>query len=279
MKLLAWISVNELVPVPQTLLERIIEKFDKKHSIYKNTSHRQVFQQLKKAGVDGVELLISVHSSEKSIALAGKKLNSYNVPVISVHQPLYYGRKVVISDIENLCKIAKGLKSRVIVLHITTFRQQLLDPEFVNNLIKLQKKYKVIFGIENMPKKAFSSDGFTYKGKDFANVVHSTNLHMTFDTTHLAQAGEDILNFYRKNKKAIVNIHLSDYKRNWVNVHLVSQIYSHLPLGEGELPMDEFLSLLKEVKYDGLITLEVNAGLAKLCDSARFVNKYLKRVI
>jgi sugar phosphate isomerase/epimerase len=275
MKLLAWVSVNELVPVPQTFFERIIEKFDKKHSIYESTSHRQIFQELKKAGIDGVELLISMHSSEKSIALARKKLKSYDVPVMSIHQPLYYGRRVVISDIETLCKTANSFKSQVVVLHVTTLRQQLLDPEFVNGLNALQKKYNVIFGIENMPKKAFKSDSPTYRGKDFSNLVKNTKLHMTFDTTHLAQAGEDILSFYRKNNKEIINIHLSDYKRNWVNVHLVSQFYSHLSLGEGELPMDEFLNLLREVKYEGLITLEVNAGLKKLCESARFVSKYL----
>lgn len=275
MKISAWVSVSDLVPTRQTLFEKIIDFFDKKHKMYQTIPHEHIFQSLKQAGVNGLELLIPRHTSDKNIAEVKKILNNSDFPVHSVHQPLNTRSGIPLSEIEKLCQIAHVFSAMVIVLHSRTLGKCLFNTEFITQLKKFQKKYQINFGIENMAKNPLISKPFTYRGKDFSSVVTKTGLSITFDTTHLAQAGDDIIQFYLANKKRIVNIHISDYKKNWVNKHLVSQLNSHLALGEGKLPIEKFLATLKREHYVGLVTMEINAGLTKLCNSAKMIKKQI----
>jgi sugar phosphate isomerase/epimerase len=103
----------------------------------------------------------------------------------------------------------------------------------------------------------------------FADTVKKAGFSITLDTTHLADAGGDIIAFYNQNKNSIVNIQLSDYRTKWPKPYL------HLQPGKGTLPMEEFLEVLKNNKYDGLITMEIKTDLEGLCESARFIRKYL----
>jgi sugar phosphate isomerase/epimerase len=66
-----------------------------------------------------------------------------------------------------------------------------------------------------------------------------------------------------------VNIQLSDYKAKWPKPLL------HLIPGKGDLPIVEFLGILKNNKYDGLITMEIKTNLEGFCESARFIRQGL----
>ena len=98
---------------------------------------------------------------------------------------------------------------------------------------------------------------------------------VTFDTTHMAHSGGDIVTFFKHNKDRIVNIHLSDYKSNMLNSSLRPLRFKHLPLGEGELPIEEFIKLLRKENYKGLLTMEINTDLAGMCESARIIHGYV----
>ncbi|MDP3052094.1 MAG: sugar phosphate isomerase/epimerase, partial [bacterium] len=125
-------------------------------------------------------------------------------------------------------------------------------------------------GLENGIKDIFTSfKTYCYEERRRAEIASSTGLALTFDTTHLAHAGGDIINFYRQNKEKIINIHLSDYKSVFFNRFFPSGL--HLPLGEGELPLEEFLKILKEDNYSGILTLEINSGLKGIKKSVQFL--------
>jgi sugar phosphate isomerase/epimerase len=88
---------------------------------------------------------------------------------------------------------------------------------------------------------------------DFEDLIEfgmSKNLHFTFDTTHLATFGSDViaafLAFYKT--KRLKNIHISDF----------GDYESHLFLGSGELPIVKLLNTMGRLEYDGMITLEVS---------------------
>lgn len=113
-----------------------------------------------------------------------------------------------------------------------------------------------------------------YKGNEFSQAIEMSGLSMTFDITHLGQTGEDICEFYKKNKEKIVNIHISDYKKSWLNRVLMLANGTHLPLGKGELKINEFLKILKETKYQGSVTMEINGDLETLCQNAKLIKDY-----
>lgn len=274
MKLSVWVSVSDLVSTHQTFYEKTIELFDKKSKIFHTRSHGYIFQSLKQSGVDGVELLIALHTSDNNIEDIKKILSKNQMTVLSIHQSLSNKRNISPGQIERLCQIANTFTSPIVVLHSETLGKKLLDTEFIVMLKSLQKKYQISFGVENMTKNPFTSDPFIYRGKDFSREIKKSGLSITFDTTHLAQAGGDIIRFYLSNKERIINIHLSDYKKNWLNKYFIPQVYSHLALGEGELPIEKFLTTLKKEKYHGFITMEINAELAQLCKSAEIIKKY-----
>jgi sugar phosphate isomerase/epimerase len=69
----------------------------------------------------------------------------------------------------------------------------------------------------------------------------------------------------------IVNIHLSDYKMNFLNNPLMLTYGTHLSLGKGRLPIIQFLKILKDTRYNGIITMEINATLPEILRSARII--------
>lgn len=98
---------------------------------------------------------------------------------------------------------------------------------------------------------------------------------MTLDTSHIGQSRFDIVDFFKENKERVKIIHLSDF----------DGLNQHLPLGEGKLPLKQFLYIIKKSSFDGLIVFEIHnfldAKLRKekisvLTNSFRFVKTILK---
>jgi sugar phosphate isomerase/epimerase len=272
MKVSAWVTVSDLIYIKKSKLEIINDTVFGEKTIYKTHKASKIFTSLKNAGVDGIELLIPLYSSDKNISDVKQITRENNIPVLSIHQSLSSLTSISLSEITRLCQIANLFSAKVITLHAGALGGKLLDPYFVTTLKELQKKYKVAFGVENMPKSLFFfGKGFTYRDKEFTFLLKDLNLSITFDTTHLAQVGGDIIDFYLNSKDQIVNIHLSDYKTDWVNKKLLLYKGTHLPLLKGELDIKKFLSILKKNYYSGLITMEINGTLEELCESARTI--------
>lgn len=267
MKLSVWVAVSDLIPLRQTFKEKVIAFFDKKSTMFADLSCEEIFLALREVGVDGIELLLPFYTSGADIREVKRLFDTYKVPVLSIHQPL--SGLVTSSVIERLCQAARLFSADVVVLHSGSLGKRLLDDSFIITLKSFQKKYKVKFGIENMENSSFASETFTFRAESFASVIDKAGLAMTFDVTHLAQVGEDVLDFFLNNKDKIVNIHMSDYRKLPVDFPIVSRFTTHLPLGDGSLPVEQLLLLLKKNHYGGLITMEINASLAGLCDSAK----------
>ena len=98
--------------------------------------------------------------------------------------------------------------------------------------------------------------------------MKKNDFFITLDTAHLAHSGGDIIDFFNKNKDRIINIHLSDYRSHFLNGNLKPFRYKHLPLGKGELPIKQFIQILKKEKYNELVTFEIHTDLKGICESA-----------
>jgi len=278
MKISLYISSSDLIAEKETLTERLnrVIDNDEKHELFRTKSTDHILKSLKKAGINGIELLATKSLTDTNIEKIKKIVKKHKLSIHSIHQSTDNFNSISFSQIENLCKIANKFSAQVIVLHSDTLGDNLFDLNFISQLKKLQKKYNLKFGVENMPKSPFSLfKTYTYDPEEFSLLINKTGLFITLDTTHLGQVQADICKFYKDNKEKIVNIHLSDYKNNWLNEILLLANNTHLPLGKGELPIVEFLKILKQEKYAGSITMEINGSLNKLCKSAEIIKKSL----
>jgi sugar phosphate isomerase/epimerase len=274
MKISLYVNFSDIISAKKTLadeLNRLVIP-DPKHEMYRMYSLNHIFQSLRRSGLDGLELIVPKIMSAKDIQEIKNIIGKNRMPILSIHQANSDLYNISLSEIQRLCKIADGLAAKVVTLHSDTLGDKLFNKEFIFELEKLQKKYRIRFGIENMPKSPFSlSKTYSYNACEFSSAVNKTGLSITLDTTHLGQANSDICGFFKQNKEKIVNIHISDYKKSWLNRTLLLANQTHLPLHKGELDIKGFLKILKEENYQGLITMEINADLNTLCHDANTI--------
>ncbi len=281
MNVSAGISQSMLFPETKTIFDRyILDRLctQTKH-LFIADKPEVVFQSWKNAGAQSIELIVSAYLKKDMLEKMCTVLKQHHVTVVSIHQPQAFSHLISISlqEIENLCTIAVRLSVKVIVLHIDALGKRIFDDTFVSALKNMEKKFGIIFGIENSPKYLLTlHKPYAWREKDFCSVIEKNDFHITFDTTHVAQVGGDIIAFYKQNKQRIVNIHISDFQKTFLGTKMLFATGQHLPLGAGELPINEFLQTLKETHYSGLITMEIDSDLEGLCASAEIINQYTR---
>jgi sugar phosphate isomerase/epimerase len=266
MHLSAWVFATDLLPSKKSLLE----KFIKRHNLFTEKPPSEVFKTLKSAGFDGIELLIPKDFSEDDFNKVQTILNENQMPVNSLHQPLRLFTKTNLKEVETLFILANKFHAKVIVLHLANAKNQIFNKNYLGTLHEFENKYNIKIGFENTQKFAqvFNKKMY-YDSKIFPKTIKDAGFLMTLDTTHLADTKADIISFIKNNLKNIVNIQLSDYRKSFPIPYL------HLPLLKGSLPIEEFLKILKENNYDGLMTLEIKTNLEGLYECARIVRRFI----
>lgn len=270
MKISAGLFLTDILPHRRKLFNKIV-----KNKVFGTKSPAHVFSSLKKSGVDGIEIFLPsfMKFTDDDLLEIKKIVEAHDVQIFSVHQSLRFLTKTRIAEITRLFEMAHMLSAKVIVLHISLAGKQIFDDEYIATLHSLEKKYGIKIGFENRERIVGSfRKHHSWHGDEFAKLMKKTGFHITLDTTHLAQAGGDIIEFFKQNKDRIVNIHLSDYKHHYLNSTLRPFRYKHLPIGKGDLPMDEFLQVLRKEKYNGLVTMEMHTDLEGMSESARVIS-------
>ena len=275
MKTSAALFLTDILPQKRKFFSKIV-----KNKVFGKSDPDEVFAMLRKSGVDGIELFLPSYTKIifDDIREAKKLLDINQMPVFSVHQSLRFFSKTKIAEITTLFAMADVLGAKVIVLHMSSAGKQLFDKEYTDTLHSLEEKYGMKVGFENREKYIGSIlDGYGWDQEKFSTLMKEAGFSITLDTTHLAQAGGDIVSFFKQNKDRIVNIHLSDYKPHFLNSSLRPFRFKHLPLGKGKLPIDEFIKTLKKENYKGLITMEMHTDLEGMCESAEVIKKIAKK--
>lgn len=277
MKISLYTRISDLIPAKETFFDHVNDLIfnDPKRKMFKIHSIDSIFNRIKQAGVDGLELICPGFLTDEKIKKIRQIANAHKLEIFSIHQSNKSLLGIDLMEIERLCGIAKRFFANVIVLHINALGKKLSEQTFLTKLKNLQREYDVTFAIENVAKSPFTLAKEMYKGKEFSRTMKFSGLAITFDTTHLGQADDDICEFYKNNKEKIVNIHISDYRKSWLNRVLFLANGTHLPLMKGELPITKFLKTLKEENYKGFMTMEVNGNLNQLCQSAEIIKNSL----
>ncbi len=268
MKTSVHLFLTDILPEKRRILNKVV-----KNRIFGNTPARKVFSEMKKSGIEGIEVLLPNFVTPTDIEDLKKSAQENKMKIYSVHQALRFLTKTRISEIKSLFESARLLGAKVIVLHMSSVGKQLFDTKYIDSLHLLEEEYKIKIGFENQEKHVVSAlSAYCWDSKKFASLMEEKNFNITLDVCHLGQSNGDIIDFFKNNKDRIVNIHLSDYKKHYLNNSLRPMRYKHMPLGKGTLPIDEFLKTLKSEKYDGLLTMEIETDLDGLLKSADIIN-------
>jgi sugar phosphate isomerase/epimerase len=276
MRISLFVWTAQLLHTEKTLMQKINNFLvpDPKHKMFETVPVDQILKSIKGAGADGLELIIPPIFTDENHKDIQKLIDKHNLKIYNIHQSDDSAFSIDLAEIERLSAIANKFQANNVTLHISSLKEGIFDNKFIEELKQLQKKYNIKFGIENMPKSPFTLKDYQYKKREFASVVNKTGLSMTLDSTHVGQVNEDLCDFYTENKGRIINIHLSDYKKTWLNNKLLLGNDTHLPIGKGELPIIKFLKLLKKENYQGVITMEINGDLETLCQNAKLIKSY-----
>jgi inosose dehydratase len=86
-------------------------------------------------------------------------------------------------------------------------------------------------------------------GEQLEKVMSRSSINFVPDTAHLAAAGADNTELIRRYRDRIAYVHLKDFRPD---------PFAFLPLGEGVLDLAEIMAALREIAFDGWITVELD---------------------
>ncbi len=219
-------------------------------------SPEYLFHTLQQTGVDGVELWIGV-KSRWAPAYYQRLSRKYNLPITSVHQPLW--SMVGWYFDEGFFATAQRLGVQYVTCHPLPYialRDERMQRYF-DRLMCIQEKTGLRILIENMPQEYRNKllnrtaplDSQTTDVSEVCRAAVARGLGLTLDTDHVHVVEPQKQVWFNEVFPAIENIHLSNFDGN----------RRHQPLDKGLLNVSKFIEGLAQRQYSGLITLEISA--------------------
>jgi len=216
-----------------------------------NYGLNRLFEFAKKAGYDGIELIIDNNSDTRQAHYIKRLECEIGIKVLSVHSAMEFvtcfGSDPKVRAKESI-EIAKKIKAKIITIH----PQDHCDENF---FAWVQKNYKKIIDDAKPVRVVF--ENHTSRRKVNQEEFFELFPEYTFDTSHAATVNEDIVASYNKTNGRVKHIHFSDsdLARRKNHPELIAD--RHMIPGTGKLSLKEFLQTLKKTKYSGYIVTEL----------------------
>ena len=160
----------------------------------------------------------------------------------------------------SMMDLAVDFDTKVITTHIGRVPDDENSEEYyniVNTIERLGKygdKIGVSFATETGPEMAIKLRGILEK-------ADTKSAKVNLDPANFVMcAGQDPVEAVHILKDYIVHTHAKD------GVKLSDTDYQEYPLGQGNVPFPEYIAALKEVGYDGFLTIEREAGATRFQD-------------
>jgi sugar phosphate isomerase/epimerase len=224
------------------------KKFKKTNMLLLSTDSLQgyglnrIFELAKEAGYEGIDLSVNYGLFDTFNTDYIKRLiKEYDLPVKAVSAP----KEISIKNVQDLVKMTKDIDAKVLILQppkITNFK---LTSWYKKEIPKLREKEFLSISLENAPAGTFL--GFIPEHSMGSTTDLKSFKHISLDTARIGDQKKDLIRSYTSFKKYLVHIHLSNFHRG--------QKYA-LP-EKGLLPLESFLSKLKQDKYPGSVSLKV----------------------
>lgn len=220
-----------------------------------DTTIEKVCQLASQVEADGIEVFLG-YKTRFAVDNVEHIAKKYGLKILSFHQPVW--SFIDLWRDEKIFQICHKYDS-MLVVHPPR-NKHLDDPktgEYIDWLIDRAISYDVKIGLENMPigeKYGHLPFGYDQSFFDPWKIAEKYCIHpnvgLTIDTAHLHMTEADILRLGVLIPR-IKNIHISDFTTR----------KEHLSLRLGHLPLEELMQLIKDKKYDGLITLELSGNI------------------
>jgi sugar phosphate isomerase/epimerase len=215
---------------------------------------RFLFQGLQNTGADGIELWVGVKS--RWTPQRYKKLaDQYNLPIVSLHQPLWAMAGVCFD--EGFFMLGQKLGVQHITCHplpgVSLSDKRMLA--YFKRLAAVQERIGIPILIENLPQTYRNGllHRFFPPASDTSDVVRiyeaasAFGLGVTLDTDHVHLPDPHNQLWFDEVLPHVGNIHLSSFGSG----------KRHLPPYMGELQATDFIDHLHALHYAGTLTLEI----------------------
>lgn len=233
----------------------------------------RIFELTKAAGYDGIDLTVDFGQFDTSNAEYIKKLiTEYNLPVHAVSSP----KEISPKHIQEVVAMAKAIGAKVVILQPPKILDFKLASWLKKEIPRLREKEFMSIALENAP-------AGTFLGFIPENAMSSANdlkefKHVCLDTARLGEQRKDVMRAYAALKKYLVHIHLSNFYHG----------KKYAPPQEGIMPLESFLTKVKEDRYPGAISIKIspkylNAGddekvIEELKKAKKYYDKYYTNV-
>lgn len=233
----------------------------------------RIFQIIKDAGFDGVDLAMDPRNFDTmNVDYIAQLSEQVGIPVLSVSAPIYSNAKRIKLAVD----IAKKTNARIVVVQPPKFFDYKFISWMKNEIPKMRQKENLSIALENAPSKSFFG---IIPEHAMGNILDLKKFkHACLDTARLGKRKEDIIRVYGTLKKYLVHIHLSNLRAGT----------PYAPPEKGILPLESFLTKLKQDQFPGVISLKINgkflhAGdddklMKSLADQKLFYDTYFTNV-
>lgn len=228
----------------------------------------RIFELAKEAGYDGIDLSVNYGLFDTYNTEYIKRLiDEYDMPVVSVSAP----KQIAVNRVKELVTMTKKIEAKVLVLQppkITNFK---LTSWYKKEIPKLREKEFLSIAMENAPAGTFL--GFIPEHSMGSTTEMKSFKHISLDTARIGEQRKDLIRTYAAFKKCLVHIHLSNFYKG----------KKYAPPQEGILPLESFLTKLKQDKYPGSVSMKIlpkylNAGEDdKVIDELQRAKKYFDK--
>ncbi len=202
----------------------------------------RIFELTKTAGYDGIDLSVDFGEFDTFNTEYIKKLvQEYGLPVHAVSAPQQIANK----KIQEIVAMAKDIGAKVVILQPPKILEFKLTSWIKNDIPKLREKYFMSIALENAPSGTLlgfipeHALGSAQDLKDFK--------HVCLDTARIGEQRKDLMRAYTYLKQFLVHIHLSNLYHG----------KKYAPPQEGIMPLESFLTKLKQDRYPGAISIKI----------------------
>jgi len=233
-----------------------------------------IFHEITTAGFDGVEVFDGlIVPFEENVEDFEELLRKNRLELVAVYSAANFIFRDVLQEelfkIGRVAKIAKKLDAEFIVLGGGALRHDgIKEEDYKAAGTGLDSAARVVAecGLKSCYHPHAGTIGFTWE--QLEKVMKFSSINLCPDTAHIALGGTDNLKVIDTFFDRINYVHLKDLSDE-----------GFVELGEGSVPLDKIMNLLKQKGYNGWLTVELDASEKTPLESAEISRAYLDKIM
>lgn len=202
----------------------------------------RIFELAKHAQYDGIDLSVDFGEFDScNTAYVKRLIEETGVPVYAVSAP----QQIATKRIQDIVIMAKEIGAKVVVLQPPKILDFKMTSWMKKEIPKLREKYFISICLENAPAGTFLGiipDHAMNTAQDLKDFKH-----VCIDTSRIAEQRKDLMRAYNALRKFLVHVHLSNFYHG----------KKYAPPQEGIMPLESFLTKLKQEHYPGAIAMRI----------------------